>query len=208
MPYTRIALVDSTQLVPAALIVTAIVFYQRPALAGGLIGFASWWMPACLGLLPLWFGFYWGRGASRFAIYALGVLVGCAAIGWQWPEIAEWLRMVGARSLSQAGMVVGAEQPKSGSLWVRIDLIYRLPVVIAYLTFVGVISIWPLRKDLGELIALSAAVLIAVQFWYLYGGGTLVMLYLPLILLMMFRPNLASKRPPLLEPRPKPAPAR
>jgi hypothetical protein len=205
MPYTRIALVDSSQLVPSALIVTAVVFYQRPALAGGLIGFAAWWMPACLGLLPLWFGFYWGRGASRFATFALAVLAGCAVIGWQWPEITGWLRTVGARSLSQAGMVFGAEQPTSGSLWVRIDLIYRLPVVIAYLTFVAVISIWPLRKNLGELIALSAAVLIAVQFWYLYGGGTLVMLYLPLILLMMFRPNLASKRPLLLESRAKAA---
>ena len=52
--------------------------------------------------------------------------------------------------------------------------------------------------------AAPLAVLVAVQFWYLYGGGTLVMLYLPLILLMMFRPNLASKRPVVLESRTKP----
>ena len=51
LPYTRIALVDSGQLVPAALIVAAIAFYTRPALAGGLIGLAAGWMPACLGLV-------------------------------------------------------------------------------------------------------------------------------------------------------------
>ncbi|MDE2508844.1 MAG: hypothetical protein KGM43_16685, partial [Planctomycetota bacterium] len=41
----------------------------------------------------------------------------------------------------------------------------------------------------------SAAILIASQFWYLEAGGTLVLLYLPLLVLIMFRPNLAAKRP-------------
>lgn len=39
-PYTRIALVDSGQLVPAALIVAAVLAYRRPARAGALIGLA------------------------------------------------------------------------------------------------------------------------------------------------------------------------
>ena len=45
-------------------------------------------------------------------------------------------------------------------------------------------SCWPAEKNLGELIAMSAALLIASQFWYLDEGGTLVLLYLPLLLLM------------------------
>ena len=67
LPYTRIALVDSGQLVPAALIVAAIAVYTRPALAGALIGLAAGWMPACLGLIALWAGFYRGAtaGGSR-----------------------------------------------------------------------------------------------------------------------------------------------
>ncbi len=60
---------------------------------------------------------------------------------------------------------------------------------------VVVTTLWPAEKNLGELIALSAALLVASQFWYLDEGGTLVLLYLPLVLLMMFRTNLASKRP-------------
>ena len=51
----------------------------------------------------------------------------------------------------------------------------------------------PARKNLGELISLSAALLISGQFWYLDKGGAHVVLYLPLILLMMYRPNLSAK---------------
>ena len=70
---------------------------------------------------------------------------------------------------------------------------YRLPVQIAYLILVIAATIFPLNKNLGELIALSAAILAAGQFWYLEAGGTLVLLYLPLVILMMFRPNLALR---------------
>ena len=77
-------------------------------------------------------------------------------------------------------------------------MVYRLPVLIGYLALVVLTTIWPLDKNLGELIALSAALLVASQFWYLHRGGTLVVLYLPLFLLMMFRPNLTAKRPALL----------
>ena len=73
LPYTRMALVDSGQLIPAALIVAAVFWHTRPAVAGGLIGLAAGWIPACLGLIALWCGFLpgprgraiHGRGASR-----------------------------------------------------------------------------------------------------------------------------------------------
>jgi hypothetical protein len=54
---------------------------------------------------------------------------------------------------------------------------------------------WPAEKSLAELIALSGALLVASQFWYLDKGGALVMLYLPLAIAMMFRPTLATRRP-------------
>ena len=53
---------------------------------------------------------------------------------------------------------------------------------------------WPADKNLAELIALSAALLVASQFWYLDKGGTLVMLYLPLAIAMMFRPTVADQK--------------
>ncbi len=75
------------------------------------------------------------------------------------------------------------------------DPAYRLPVLIAYLALVAASVFWPGDKNLAHLIAQSAYLLVASQFWYLDEGGTLVILYLPLVLLMIFRPNLASRRP-------------
>jgi hypothetical protein len=79
-----------------------------------------------------------------------------------------------------------------------IDSSFRLPVLIAYLALLLFTMFWPAGKNLAELIALSAALLVASQFWYLDKGGTLVMLYLPLAIAMMFRPTLAIRRPAAL----------
>ncbi len=68
-------------------------------------------------------------------------------------------------------------------------------MLIAYLLLVIGTMFWPAEKNLAELIALSAALLVASQFWYLDKGGALVMLYLPLAIAMMFRPTLAVRRP-------------
>jgi hypothetical protein len=67
--------------------------------------------------------------------------------------------------------------------------------LIAYLALIIVTTLWPARKSLAELISLSAALLVASQFWYLDKGGTLVLLYLPLVILMMFRPTISTRRP-------------
>jgi hypothetical protein len=54
---------------------------------------------------------------------------------------------------------------------------------------------WPARKDLGTLIAYSAAVMVAVQFWHghIYGGGLLMAWYVPLALMAIFRPKLDER---------------
>ncbi len=96
LPYTRIAVVDTGQLVPAALIVGAVLAYRRPAGAGALIGLAAGWMPATLGLIPLWAGFFWGRGTTRFLSVALAVVVIGGALAWWVGPLADWSRAIGA----------------------------------------------------------------------------------------------------------------
>ena len=49
------------------------------------------------------------------------------------------------------------------------------------------------------MLALSAATLIGIQFWYADQGGVYVLWYLPLLLLVVFRPNLADRQPPTIE---------
>ncbi len=196
VPYTRMALVDSGQLIAAALIVGAVFWHSRPALAGALIGLAAGWIPACLGLVALWFGFYWGRGSLRFLLVAVAVVIGCVLLGQFIPGLGPWARDLGARSIREVGLWPETEPPSDASFWVIIDSSYRFPVLIAYLILVIGATIWVAHKSLAELIALSASLTVASQFWYLDKGGALVMLYLPLAIMMMFRPTLTSRRPP------------
>ena len=205
LPYTRIAVVDSGQLVPAALVVGSVAYFHRPVVAGGLIGLAAAWMPACLGLVPLWAGFYRQRGTGRFLAAGLGVVALCAIPALLFRDFADGNRELGARTLFEAGLLPNVDPPSHGSFWSGIEAVYRLPVLTAYVILVAVTSFWPSGKNLGELIALSAALLVASQFWYMAEGGTLVVLYLPLVLLMMFRPNLAAKRPLPIEAKPRAA---
>jgi len=195
LPYTRMALVDSGQLISAALIVGAIFWYARPVVSGVLIGLAAGWIPACLGLVALWWGFYRRRGAWQFLLVAVCVLTACALVGHGVPGLAAWARALGARSIVEVGLLPQFEPGSAGSFWASMDSSYRLPVLIAYLLLVLATTFWPAEKNLAELIALSAALLVASQFWYLEKGGALVMLYLPLAIAMMFRPTLAVRRP-------------
>lgn len=201
LPYTRIALVDGGQLVPSALIVAAVAAYRRPALAGLSLGLAVGWLPAAIGLLPLWTWFYRGRGMARFMATAGASLGICWAVARQFPATSSWGQALGARTLAEVGLMPGVEVPSAGSFWNFVDPSYRLPVLIAYLALAVILAFWPSDKNLGELIALSAALLVGSQFWYLDEGGTLVLMYLPLILLMIFRPNLAAKKAPFPLPR-------
>jgi hypothetical protein len=202
LPYTRMAVVDSGQLISAALIVMAVFCHARPSLTGVLIGLAAGWIPACLGLIALWAGYYKGRGMLRFLIVACSVALVCALLGVSIPELGRWAQALGARSMAEVGLFPWFEPKSTGSFWAGIDTAFRLPVLIAYVALVIVTMLWPARKSLAELIALSAALLVASQFWYLDKGGALVLLYLPLAILMMFRPTMAARRlaAPTLQP--------
>ena len=195
LPYTRMALVDSGQLIPAALITAAVFWHHRPALAGALIGLAAGWIPACLGLIALWCGFFRGRGAVRFTVVATATAACGRILGYSVSDLRESAQDLGARSIDEVGLLPQFEPRPTGSFWMSIDPSFRLPVLIAYLALVILTMFWPAEKNLAELIALSAALLVASQFWYLDKGGTLVMLYLPLAIAMMFRPTIAVRRP-------------
>nr|WP_303652844.1 hypothetical protein [Paludisphaera mucosa] len=195
LPYTRMALVDSGQLIPAALIIYAVFWYARPAIAGLLIGLAAGWIPACLGLIALWTGFYRGRSRVVYLAVATSVAIVCALLGSAGLGVSEWARALGARSIAEVGLLPQFEpRPNGSSFWGGMNSSFRLPVLIGYLAMVMIFSFWPARKDLSQLITLSAALLAASQFWYLDKGGTLVLLYLPLALLVMFRPTMNARR--------------
>lgn len=198
VPYTAFHVAQFHLVWPAAFVTWAVFAYRRPGLSGWLLGLAAGSAFVPLFLFPLWAGFYAGRGLGRFTgwfLAALGLSLGVTAAvlwwhGWlgtglSWEGMSDWLPW---------------RRPTSESLWTGVHGAYRLPIFVVYIGFVIAIAFWPSPKTLSHLVALSAAVLLGVQFWHADRGGVYVLWYLPLILLMIFRPTLAGLTPPVSEP--------
>jgi hypothetical protein len=185
-----------------ALLVWAVAAYRRPAIAGLLVGLAAATVYFPLFTLPVWISFYLRRGVGRvLGAFALSAGLCVAVIGTILWVNGEW-----PRSLGEFWVLTDWQpwkQPDPGTLgfWtgVKWAWAYRLPVFIAYLAFVCTLGLWPSPKNLAHLIALTAASLIGIQFWYADQGGIHLFWYLPLLLLLVFRPNLADRRPLMIK---------
>jgi hypothetical protein len=199
LPYTAFHIGQLHHAWPAAFVVWGVFCYRRPVVSGWLLGLAAGSAFVPLLLFPLWFGFYSRRGAGRFGaafLTAAVVSLGIAAL------ILWWDGRVGG-SLKAALNLADWQpwkRPTTESLWKGVHGAYRLPVFVLFVGFLVVVTVWPSPKNLSHLIALSAAVLIGVQFWHADRGGVYVLWYLPLLLLMVFRPNLSSHEPPVPTP--------
>jgi hypothetical protein len=143
-------------------------------------------------MFPVWFSFYRGRGAGRF-IGAFALVAGvCLGLIWLNDELARGLQL----ALSLPDWQPWREPLHgTGGVWSDLHWAYRMPVFIAYLAFILATAFWPTPKNLAHVLALSAAALIGIQFWYADRGGTYVLWYLPLLLLLVFRPNLTDRVP-------------
>jgi hypothetical protein len=183
---------------PAAFITWAVFFYKRPLVGGWLLGLASGSVFVTLLLFPLWLGFYMKRGAVRFAVSFAAALVVSIGILWLVVWTEGWL----ASGLTEAAVSewLPWRRTNAPSLWRSVHPAYRLPIFVLYVGFLGAITVWPSPKNLSHLVSLSAAALIGVQFWHSDRGGMYVLWYLPLVLMMVFRPNLTGHEPPPIEP--------
>jgi hypothetical protein len=195
LPYTAIHVSQIHHVMPAALLVWTVAAYRRPSLAGLLLGLAAGvsYFPALL--LPVWLSFYWRNGAGRFAgAFLLTVGVCLAVIGavlWMDDQLIRSLQSVRSLPDWQPWKEPG---PDTEGFWTGVHWAYRLPVFIAYVVFVATTLFWPAPKNLAHVLALSAAALIGIQFWFADRGGVYVLWYLPLLLLLVFRPNLSDRR--------------
>jgi hypothetical protein len=198
VPYTAFHIAQFHLVWPAAFITWAVFWYRRPGVSGWLLGLAAGSAFVPLLLFPLWAGFYARRGAGRFLasfLVALGISLGIMGVvlwweGWLtsgllWEYVSDWLPW---------------RRASAESLWTGVHGAYRLPIFVLYVAFLVGTSVWPSPKNLSHLVALSAAVLIGVQFWHADRGGVYVLWYLPLVLVMVFRPNLSGHEPPVAEP--------
>jgi hypothetical protein len=200
LPYTAYELGQAHHVVPTALLLWAIFCYRKPVLSGIMLGVAAgcFFFPALT--LPIWLSFYRRRGAGRFLLFfAIAASLSLGLTG-----LVLWWDGALARSM-QLVLSMPDWQPwkrTEESIWSSIHWAYRLPVFVLYLAFVILTSFWPSPKNLAHVISLSAAVLIGIQFWYADHGGVYVLWYLPLVVLMIFRPNLSDRFPPTPKPPP------
>jgi hypothetical protein len=196
VPYTAYHVEQVHHVLPAALLVWTVAVYRQPTWAGIFLGVAAGvgYFPALL--FPAWFSFYWGRGAGRFTVGFLAAaglfLAVLAGLLWMDGELAG--RIHAALSLSEWRPWIEPD-PKIKGFWTGVAwaVFYRMPVFIAYLAFVAATLFWPAPKNLAHLLALSAAVIVGIQLWFADQGGVYVLWYLPLLLLLVFRPNLADR---------------
>jgi hypothetical protein len=202
LPYTGLVVGAWFHVWPMAVMVWAVALYRKPTFAGLLLGLAAGvvYFPALV--LPVWWSFYRGRGAGRFlAAFALAAGLCLAVTGMVLWSSNEWRATVSDTLSSPAWQpwqeVVGT---KLEGFWTGVHWAYRMPLFIVYLAFVLATAFWPAPKDLAHVIALSAAALIGLQLWYADQGGVYVLWYLPLLLLLVFRPNLSDRRPSPIQP--------
>jgi hypothetical protein len=201
LPYTGLHVGQVHHVWPIALIVWAIASYRIPILAGMFLGLAAGtstiYFPVLL--FPLWLSFYRRCGSGRFAVaFVLSAGLALAITG----VVIAWNADLG-RSINETIELTDWQPwlvPNVEGLWTNVHWAYRIPIFIAYVTFVLLTVLWPAPKNLAHLIALSAAILIGIQFWFADKGGVYVLWYLPLFLLMAFRPNLSDRFPIPIHP--------
>jgi len=190
LPYTTIWTGRVEHVLPAALLVWAVLTYRRPLLAGLLIGSAVGVVYYPLFLLPLWVSFYWQRGVGRFVIGAMIAVGGMvASLLFVAPDVATFWICV----QKMFGLWLPVREGLEGVWGLGWDPIYRIPVLVAFVALSCTMAAWPAQKNLGTLLSCSSALMVAVQFWHGYGGGLFVAWYLPLTLLTIFRPNLEDR---------------
>ena len=190
LPYTSMYTGYVLHVLPAALILWAIVSFRRPWIAGILFGLATSVSYYPVFLLPLWISFYWERGRWRFIVGSLISILICIGVllftsttllafwGQLQVMFGFWFpRMDGLQGIWALGW----------SNW------WRLPLLVAFVLFCISFVAWPSQKNIGTLVGYSAAVMLAVQYWHGFSGGVYMAWYLPMVLLIFFRPNLDGR---------------
>ncbi len=189
LPYTAQMTGNLQHVMPAALLVLAILMYRQPLASGAFLGLAAGLVYYPLFLLPIWISFYWHRGLTRFLCGvsgSLALLAGLLLLQGFEAFFAHVRQMFGLWWPHMEGL-----EGIWGDGGIAPD--YRLPVLVGFILLSLSFVFWPSRKNLGSLMGNTAAVLLAAQFWHGNGGGLFMAWFLPFTLLTIFRPNLDNR---------------
>ena len=201
VPCTSYDVGEVDHVLPAAFCIWAFVTVRRPLLSGSLMGAACGslvLLPVFLALLPLWCVFYERKRGLLFAL-ALVLVGGALQVGVlaltspDVPEFSDRLRGAAQTVINEFdGEAIAEVSGTGGGFWNSNNLAYRIPVIVAFAVLLCVLTIFPRQKTLEHLISHTVALVVATQFWYSHQGGVYVLWYVPLLLLVVFRPRLSA----------------
>jgi hypothetical protein len=200
LPCTAFDVGEFNHVLPAALIVWAVVAYRKPAVSGILLGLACGSMFFPIFLLPLWAIFFGRRGFVRFGVAVVSVLaLSLGTFAFVTPNSDSFIRRaIGTLDITQLAFRAGEGAAVFWSEDAFLS-IYRIPIIVAYFLMLFSLTMWPRMKTVEHLLAHSAAIVVGTQFWFTQQGGIYLLWYLPLLLMVVFRPRLAHLRPPQLD---------
>jgi len=192
LPYTAQMTGHVDHVLPAALLLWAVVLYRRPTVAGVLIGLAGSVVYYPVFLLPLWISFYWQRGLARFVT---GVLGAVAVMVFTLVFVSNDVVSFWFKLQQMFALWIPRTEGLHGIWGLGWDPVFRLPIIVLCVVLSAGLAMWPAHKNLGTLLSCSAAIMLAVQFWHGFGdgGGMYMAWYLPLLLMTVFRPNLEDR---------------
>jgi Glycosyltransferase family 87 len=197
LPSTALDPNSVNHILSTACILWALALYRAPWASGIFMGLACGSMLYPAFALPVWFAFFGRAHARRFAAALLGVwgvlLVSFAFLS---ADVQNYLHESLQLISSGVAILVKWESPLA---WQITDELYLLPIIVSFALMLMVLTVWPREKRFEHLLAASAAVIVGLQFWYPQQVGESLTAYIPLALLIAFRPRLQLPRPP--EPR-------
>ena len=195
LPCTAYNVHELSHVIPAACLIWAVAMYRKPAVAGILLGFACGTLFFAVFLLPVWAVFYGKKSRIRFVV-SLAAVAGVVAVA---------LALTSENTDSFVNKLVIAanwtvyrlfdaatplpDQP-IGQVFLRITLGALFFVMLVAMTVI------PRKRNLENLLANSTALIVSAQLWYPEDVGSYVLWYLPLLLLVIFRPRLDRFVPP------------
>ena len=191
LPCTAVYVHRVNHAVPAAFLIWAFVCYRRPFVAGGLLAFASGALFSTVFLLPLWAAFYGRKKLVRF-----GAGLASTGLVLTVPLLLTSLPGTLSRKLLESMnwslvQLLNLEAYKSAE---TIQQLLRPHFAVVFLCVFITLTIWPRKKELSHLIAHSTVLVVLSQLWYPETPGLYVLWYLPLLLMVVFRPRLRHLR--------------
>ncbi|MEZ6130050.1 MAG: hypothetical protein R3C59_15305 [Planctomycetaceae bacterium] len=195
LPCTAYNVHELSHVLPGACLTWAFASYRKPAVAGILLGLACGTLFFAVFLLPLWAVFYGRKGSLKFGL-SLGAVAAVVLLTFALTSEStdSFVNKLVMTANWTAYRLFDAASPLPehaiGQVYLRITLAALFLVMLIAMTVI------PRKRNLENLLANSTALIVAAQLWYPDDVGSYVLWYLPLLLLVVFRPRLDRFVPP------------